>query len=227
MLAYDFPLLDVFWTVTFFFIWGAWLFAAIWSFIDNFRRRDHSGWAKALWALVIIVFPFFGVFIYIVRGRGRSIPSTRARARRRWWRWIEDHACSSRPSSCTRVDRLAARRDAELAVDRDRLRLDGVPGDVQPLADLPEREVGGQQRQEPELGGRQRRRPQRSRPDRVELEPAARRPVPAGRRASGRCWRMSLDLSEDGPGAARVGERDVGPRHLEQRLDRHHRAARS
>jgi predicted PurR-regulated permease PerM len=66
MLAYDYPILGVFWTITFFFLWAAWIFAVIWVFIDNFRRRDHSGWAKALWAIVIIFVPIIGVFAYII-----------------------------------------------------------------------------------------------------------------------------------------------------------------
>ena len=66
MLAYDYPLLGVFWTITIFFLWAAWIFAVIWSFVDNFRRRDHSGWAKALWALFIIFVPIIGVFAYLV-----------------------------------------------------------------------------------------------------------------------------------------------------------------
>ena len=66
MLAYDYPLMGLFWTMTIMFLWAMWLFAAIWAFIDNFRRHDHSGWAKALWALFIIVIPWLGVFVYIV-----------------------------------------------------------------------------------------------------------------------------------------------------------------
>ena len=41
-------------------------FAVIYTFIDNFRRSDHSGAAKAGWALLIIVLPLFGGLIYIV-----------------------------------------------------------------------------------------------------------------------------------------------------------------
>jgi predicted PurR-regulated permease PerM len=66
MLAYDYPLLGAFWTMTFFFLWAAWIFAVIWVFVDNFRRRDHSGWAKALWTLVIIFVPVVGVLVYII-----------------------------------------------------------------------------------------------------------------------------------------------------------------
>ena len=66
MLAYDYPILGLFWTMTIIFLWAMWLFAAIWSFIDNFRRDDHSGWAKASWALFIIAIPLLGVFAYLV-----------------------------------------------------------------------------------------------------------------------------------------------------------------
>jgi predicted PurR-regulated permease PerM len=66
MLAYDYPILGLFWTITIFFLWAAWLFAAIWSFIDNFRRHDHGGFAKAVWALVIILLPLLGVFAYLI-----------------------------------------------------------------------------------------------------------------------------------------------------------------
>jgi hypothetical protein len=66
VLAYDFPLLALFWTIFWFFIWVAWIFAVIWTFIDNFRRTDHSALAKALWALFIIFVPILGVFVYLV-----------------------------------------------------------------------------------------------------------------------------------------------------------------
>ena len=66
MLAYDYPLLGLFWTMSIFFLWAAWLFAAIWSFIDNFRRDDHGGFAKAAWAIFIVLIPLLGVFVYIV-----------------------------------------------------------------------------------------------------------------------------------------------------------------
>ena len=66
MLAYDYPLLGVFWTMMFFFLWASWLFAAIWAFIDNFRRQDHSGLAKAAWAIFIILVPLLGVFALVL-----------------------------------------------------------------------------------------------------------------------------------------------------------------
>ena len=41
-------------------------FAVVWAFIDNFRRHDHSGWAKAGWAFFILIVPFFGMLVYLI-----------------------------------------------------------------------------------------------------------------------------------------------------------------
>jgi hypothetical protein len=38
----------------------------IWALIDNFRRKDHDGLAKALWFLFILFLPIIGVFVYIL-----------------------------------------------------------------------------------------------------------------------------------------------------------------
>ena len=60
---------DVMWTMIVFFIWVMFVTWVIMLMIDNFRRTDHSGWAKALWALFIIFLPIIGAFTYtIVRG---------------------------------------------------------------------------------------------------------------------------------------------------------------
>ena len=48
-------------------MFALWIFVVIfWVFIDNFRRSDHSGWAKALWCFFIVFVPFIGVFSYIL-----------------------------------------------------------------------------------------------------------------------------------------------------------------
>jgi hypothetical protein len=66
MLAYDYPILGAFWTIFLFSMFVLWIFIVIWVFIDNFRRTDHSGWAKALWFLFIVFVPVIGVLAYIV-----------------------------------------------------------------------------------------------------------------------------------------------------------------
>ena len=66
MLAYDYPLLGLFWSLMMLFMFVMVGFVVIYTFVDNFRRADHSGLAKALWALFIIVLPMVGALIYIL-----------------------------------------------------------------------------------------------------------------------------------------------------------------
>lgn len=42
--------------------------AFLWGFalVDLFTRKDLSGWAIALWLIVIIIVPIFGVLIYFI-----------------------------------------------------------------------------------------------------------------------------------------------------------------
>jgi hypothetical protein len=41
-----------------------WMFIAV--FADIFRRRDHSGWAKAFWTFLIFALPLIGILIYMI-----------------------------------------------------------------------------------------------------------------------------------------------------------------
>jgi heme exporter protein D len=73
MLAYDYPLLGLFWSMLILFIWIAWLFLLFRVFGDIFRSKDMGGWAKALWSIFVIFVPFLGVFIYLmVRGHSMT-----------------------------------------------------------------------------------------------------------------------------------------------------------
>jgi hypothetical protein len=66
LIAADYPLLDVFWTMLIFFAWVTWFWLLITIFADIFRRHDASGGAKVLWTIFVIVLPFLGVFIYML-----------------------------------------------------------------------------------------------------------------------------------------------------------------
>ena len=65
LIAADYPLLDITWTMLVFFDWVIWFWILIKVLSDVFRRRDMSGWAKAGWTLFVIVLPFLGVLIYV------------------------------------------------------------------------------------------------------------------------------------------------------------------
>ena len=75
MLAYDYPLLGMFWTLLWFFLWVAWIIILFRVFVDIFRSHDLGGWGKALWSIFVLIVPFLGVFIYLIaRGHGMQEP---------------------------------------------------------------------------------------------------------------------------------------------------------
>jgi len=55
------------------FLFVVWFWLIIMVAGDLFRRRDVSGWGKALWVLVLILFPYIGLFAYMIfEGRGMA-----------------------------------------------------------------------------------------------------------------------------------------------------------
>ena len=57
---------DVVWWMFIFFAWVMFIWLVVFVFIDNFRRSDHSGWAKAMWTVLIVFLPFLGIIIYLI-----------------------------------------------------------------------------------------------------------------------------------------------------------------
>jgi hypothetical protein len=54
------------WDVLVIFAFVIWFWLLIVVFGDIFRRRDISGWGKAGWIILVIILPYFGVFIYLI-----------------------------------------------------------------------------------------------------------------------------------------------------------------
>jgi Phospholipase_D-nuclease N-terminal len=71
LLAYDFPLLGVFWSFLFIAVWVAWLLLLVHVIVDIFRRRDLRGVAKAGWLMLILFLPIVGVVGYTVIQKGQ------------------------------------------------------------------------------------------------------------------------------------------------------------
>ena len=71
MLGYSYPLLGVFWTMLWFFLFIVWIWLLIIVFADIFRSHDLGGFAKALWVIFVIILPFLGVFIYLIARGGK------------------------------------------------------------------------------------------------------------------------------------------------------------
>jgi hypothetical protein len=69
--AYTYPLLDLFWSMLWFFLFILWIWLLVVIFSDIFRSHDLGGWAKALWVIFIIVLPFLGVLVYLIARGGK------------------------------------------------------------------------------------------------------------------------------------------------------------
>ncbi|MFI7352985.1 SHOCT domain-containing protein [Streptomyces avidinii] len=65
----DYPLLNLFWTMLWFFVWVMWFFLLFKVITDVFRDHTLGGWGKAGWLVLVLVLPLIGVLVYlIVRG---------------------------------------------------------------------------------------------------------------------------------------------------------------
>jgi hypothetical protein len=117
MLIADVGLAELLWTT----LWIFFLFMFIWVFVilitDIFRDHELSGWAKALWILLLIIFPLIGSLIYIIV-RGPSMAERRAKeaseAKAQFDAYVRDAAASSPGGGgpADDISRLAALRDS-------------------------------------------------------------------------------------------------------------------
>ncbi|WP_326580027.1 SHOCT domain-containing protein [Streptomyces sp. NBC_00481] len=110
-LAYDYPLLSVFWSMLVFFLWIMWFVLLFRVVVDIFRDDDLSGWAKAGWLVFTVLLPFLGVFVYVVaRGKNmgrREISQARAQQEAFDAHIREASGGMGRPSSTDELARLS------------------------------------------------------------------------------------------------------------------------
>ena len=71
MIAYTYPLADLFGTMLGLFVFFIWFWLLIVVFGDIFRSRDLGGGAKMLWVLFVIILPFLGIFVYLIARGGK------------------------------------------------------------------------------------------------------------------------------------------------------------
>ena len=112
--SYSYPLLGAFWTIFMIFLWVIWIWILIRVFIDIFRSRDLSGWAKALWFLFVLFIPIIGVVVYLI-ARGDSM-SERAEQQAReqdaeFRGYVQEAAADSPASTADQLAQLADLRD--------------------------------------------------------------------------------------------------------------------
>ena len=81
VLAADYPFLDVLWTLLIFFAWVVWIWIMIVILTDLFRRKDTSGWMKALWVIFLIILPWIGTLVYLIANHDGMTERSEAQAK--------------------------------------------------------------------------------------------------------------------------------------------------
>jgi type VI protein secretion system component VasK len=109
-----YPLLDVFLSVLYFFLWFLWIMLLFWIVWDIFRSRDLSGWAKAGWLIFVIVLPLLGVLVYLVARGGkmheRQVRDVQAQDEA-FRNYVRDAAGTDGQSQSAEITKLAGLRD--------------------------------------------------------------------------------------------------------------------
>jgi Phospholipase_D-nuclease N-terminal/Short C-terminal domain len=123
--TWNYPLLNVFWTMLWLFLWILWLFLLIRIIGDVFRSHDLSGWGKAGWTAALILFPFLTALIYlIVRGDSmhtRAVEAMAAadQATREYIRSAAGPSYASSVSTADELEHLAGLRDRGVLNDHE------------------------------------------------------------------------------------------------------------
>ena len=114
------PLLDLFWSMLWFFLFFLWIWLLISLFADIFRSDDLSGWGKAGWVIFLVVIPWLGALVYIIARGGSMQERTMAdmAARERATRsYIQDVAGSG--STADELAKLASLHDRGVLTDQE------------------------------------------------------------------------------------------------------------
>ena len=119
VLAYDYPLLGMFWTFLLFFIWIAWIVVLFRVIFDIFRSKDLGGFGKALWVIFVILLPFLGVLVYLI-ARGHSMSERdyqEAKSQEQAFQAYVRNAAGSGGGSADELTKLAGLRDQGVITD--------------------------------------------------------------------------------------------------------------
>ena len=111
----DYPLLNLFWTMLWFFLFVAWIYLLIVVVTDIFRSDDLSGWGKALWVLFVVIVPWLGILVYLIaRGDKMSARAASDYQRRdeEMKAYVREAAGTSGTSAADELTKLAALRDS-------------------------------------------------------------------------------------------------------------------
>jgi hypothetical protein len=125
----DFDLGEVLLSMLWFFMLVIWFWLLITVFADLFRDHEASGWAKALWVIFVILFPFLGILVYLIaRGKGMQERTVKeAQVADAAFRQYVQQTAGSSGSTADELQKLASLRekgvlsDAEFEAQKARL----------------------------------------------------------------------------------------------------------
>lgn len=120
MLAAEWGVGQVLWTMIWFTIFFIWIWILISVFADIFRSHDMSGAAKALWIIFVVLLPYLGVFIYLIARGGGMAERNMAAAKKQdeaMRAYVRDAAGSTGGSTAEELDKLAALKDKGVITD--------------------------------------------------------------------------------------------------------------
>lgn len=116
----NYPLLDVFLSMLWFFLWILWIWLVVWILMDIFRSDDMGGWGKAGWTLFVILLPLLGVLIYLI-ARGHSMQDRQVRemeARNKAFdERVKEAAGTSGASTASELSKLSDLHDRGVLTD--------------------------------------------------------------------------------------------------------------
>ncbi len=110
MLAYTYPLADLFGTMLGLFVFFIWFWLLIVIFGDIFRSQDMGGGAKALWVIFVIVLPFLGIFVYLI-ARGGKMHERAAQAAQQQQKAFDTYVQQTAAAGSSSSDQLAKLAD--------------------------------------------------------------------------------------------------------------------
>ena len=114
MFAANFGVGQVLWSIIWFFLFLMWIMLLFQVTADIFRSHDLSGGVKALWIIFVLVFPYLGIFVYLV-ARGGKMHEHQIAAMQAQQAAVDDYIRSAAGTSASPADelqRLAGLRDS-------------------------------------------------------------------------------------------------------------------
>ena len=110
MFAAEWGVGQALWSLFWFFLFVLWIWLVVMIFADIIRSHDLGGWSKALWAVGIILFPYLGVFVYLI-ARGGSMGEREAQQRQATQAAFQAYAQQTAGTPVSAADELAKLAD--------------------------------------------------------------------------------------------------------------------